>query len=610
MASEKVVMRIKQPMPLVVWFLGATIVSLAGIVLPSFLWAKRVFENRVVDDQIQALQVAHDDWTARLGEHLGTTEASAARLSRLLSVEVESDHELSADDFDEILSLNADGTYRSRHDFHQPLQDAGIIIPATAVLDASERLFYLQAKRLIELYQTRSSADFMNTWVRPQIGGIVAYWPSAPRFFQDLDSSGDYSNSVWMTLASTLENPTRKPRWTTAIYDRVAQKWTVSAVAPFFIDGRFGGSLGHDVPIEAMLGRMMRANDGAREHILLGNGTLLASDIHHDQIRDTHGEVRIFDTADLELSAALFEAQKMPTVRTRIIDDPDQSRIFFATHLETQDWYLISEVSRRKLVENVASAYRPHWFAGAAMMVAMVLIPIFLISWVILPAIRRLLDGADKIRAGDLEYKFALRGSGEFADLADSLNTMVSTLQSTIFERQQALASLADKEAEARTMLLERERNSVELRLKLDVIERQQEAIRTMSIPIIQVWEGVIALPVVGELDTARVENMTAAVLDAIVQRQANVLILDLTGVGTVNDTTADHVINVLRAVRLLGARGIVTGLRADVARRIVSLGLNLSNFTTMGSLREALHSIIATRSKVRKPRPKVARND
>lgn len=130
---------------------------------------------------------------------------------------------------------------------------------------------------------------------------------------------------------------------------------------------------------------------------------------------------------------------------------------------------------------------------------------------------------------------------------------------------------------------------SVALEERLQIIERQSEAIRQLSAPIIEVWEGVLTMPLLGTIDGERAQRMMEVLLEQVVARQCRYTIVDLTGVSTMDGETAEHLGRMLAAVSLLGANGIVVGIRPEVAQTVVSLGLNLSTVTTLANLREAL---------------------
>jgi rsbT co-antagonist protein RsbR len=135
-----------------------------------------------------------------------------------------------------------------------------------------------------------------------------------------------------------------------------------------------------------------------------------------------------------------------------------------------------------------------------------------------------------------------------------------------------------------------------ELRAQLEVIDRQQQALRAMSTPIIEVWDRVLCLPILGLVDSVRTADIMESLLQAVVRVRARFAILDMTGVEVVDTSTAGHLLGLVRAIELLGARGIVTGIRPNIAETIVTLGLDLSRIAVFANLREALkHCLAAT---------------
>ncbi|MDI1442688.1 PAS domain-containing protein [Polyangium sp. 6x1] len=128
-----------------------------------------------------------------------------------------------------------------------------------------------------------------------------------------------------------------------------------------------------------------------------------------------------------------------------------------------------------------------------------------------------------------------------------------------------------------------------ELEAKLALIERQQEVIRNLETPIIQVWDHVLTLPMVGVVDSRRAARVMDDVLNAVNRMSAQFAILDLTGVDIIDTATASHLFSIIGAVRLLGAEGIISGIRPSVAQTMVSMGIDMSSILTLSSLRDAL---------------------
>ncbi|XXX81401.1 PAS domain S-box protein [Sorangium sp. So ce134] len=132
-------------------------------------------------------------------------------------------------------------------------------------------------------------------------------------------------------------------------------------------------------------------------------------------------------------------------------------------------------------------------------------------------------------------------------------------------------------------------RRESEIEGKLAMIQAQQQVIRTLSTPIIEVWDRVLTMPMVGIIDSVRTSEVMDNLLDAIVTKGARFAILDLTGVDAVDTKTAGYLVELVRAIRLLGAEGVITGIRSSVAQTMITLGLDLSDVITMGNLRAGL---------------------
>jgi anti-anti-sigma regulatory factor/PAS domain-containing protein len=146
----------------------------------------------------------------------------------------------------------------------------------------------------------------------------------------------------------------------------------------------------------------------------------------------------------------------------------------------------------------------------------------------------------------------------------------------------------------------ERVKSEQDLREKLELIQRQSATIRALATPIIQVWDEVLCLPVIGTVDSARTADMMQGLLDAIVREQARYAIVDLTGVEVVDTSTADHLIQLFRAAKVLGVDGVLCGIRPAVAQTVVALGLELASVRTTRSLRDALKWCIRMRAAAR----------
>lgn len=121
-----------------------------------------------------------------------------------------------------------------------------------------------------------------------------------------------------------------------------------------------------------------------------------------------------------------------------------------------------------------------------------------------------------------------------------------------------------------------------------EVIRRQQEDMLELSTPVVKLWEGILALPLIGTLDSARTQVVMESLLQAIVQMNSRVAIIDITGVPTVDTVVAQHLLKTVTAARLMGADCIISGVRPQIAQTIVHLGINLLDVTTKATLSDA----------------------
>src|SRR6187551_96046 len=148
------------------------------------------------------------------------------------------------------------------------------------------------------------------------------------------------------------------------------------------------------------------------------------------------------------------------------------------------------------------------------------------------------------------------------------------------------------------TLGTEQEQSAVfrrELDERLATIEQQRSAIRSLSTPVIEVWRGVLCLPVVGVMDTARSAEMTSALLTTIVEKGSRYAIIDITGIDVMDTRTVDHFIRMAKAIRLLGAECVLTGISPHIAQTVVHMGLDLSDIVTHRSLRDALYRYVTS---------------
>lgn len=136
---------------------------------------------------------------------------------------------------------------------------------------------------------------------------------------------------------------------------------------------------------------------------------------------------------------------------------------------------------------------------------------------------------------------------------------------------------------------------TVEMYLKSreEVILRQQREMIELSTPVVQLWNGILALPLIGTLDSERTQVVMESLLTKIVETGSYVAIIDITGVPTVDTLVAQHLLKTVAAAKLMGAECIISGIRPQIAQTIVHLGVNLEDVTTKATMAEALRSAL-----------------
>jgi len=185
---------------------------------------------------------------------------------------------------------------------------------------------------------------------------------------------------------------------------------------------------------------------------------------------------------------------------------------------------------------------------------------------------------------GDAADEFVVRPSDRTSE--GDIESLLFTDAATRADLAVALERLRCEVEERRITEEALKRTEIENRY---LIEQQKKTILQMSTPIMQVWQGVLTPPIVGQLNAARASGILNTLLHEIVRLEAHFAILDLTGVDGVDAETAEHLLRIVRAIELLGAKAVVSGIRPAVAQTIVQLGVDLAALVTAANLEEGL---------------------
>jgi rsbT co-antagonist protein RsbR len=139
-----------------------------------------------------------------------------------------------------------------------------------------------------------------------------------------------------------------------------------------------------------------------------------------------------------------------------------------------------------------------------------------------------------------------------------------------------------------------------------EVIARQQQEMLELSTPVVELWEGILALPLIGTLDSQRTQVVMESLLQKIVETGAGIAIIDITGVATVDTLVAQHLLKTVAAARLMGAECIISGIRPQIAQTIVHLGVDLGDIVTKATLAGAFAVALDKSALAVLPRPGV----
>ena len=161
-------------------------------------------------------------------------------------------------------------------------------------------------------------------------------------------------------------------------------------------------------------------------------------------------------------------------------------------------------------------------------------------------------------------------------------------LARSLFQKYQTDFALLNRVLDAYEPAANRITNTVAINFVQErerVIRQQQEAIRELSTPVLQVRERLLILPIIGVLDSQRARQLTEQLLRGIRANRAKVVVIDITGVPTIDSTVANHLVQTVEASRLMGASVIITGLSSEIAQTLVTIGVDLSEMATVGDL-------------------------
>lgn len=337
------------------WLKVAVLILLAlGLILIPMAWTvDSVLRERLMRQALHVLQKQDQEWLQQLRNDLRMAESSIQSFAHLLSYGTERGLPASDDaTFYALVQQDGDGLWRTRREAYQPATEAGIWAPPAAVDTPEDRAFFLQVRRLMEIYGRGAASHlFANTWALPSENGEIVYWPDEPDFIYKVAADQDYRPTEWYQRVSPEQNPAGTARWTSTAFDPVPKVWMISVVAPFQRQGRWEGSAGHDLVINDLFQRLDTGSqqEGSEIIVLDEEQRLLIASLHQDEIESANGQLKVTDLGDRQLAGLLHKVvqQSGQANNRRPVLLETQEVLVTALPLDRPAWLIIHTVPRR-----------------------------------------------------------------------------------------------------------------------------------------------------------------------------------------------------------------------------------------------------------------------
>jgi len=349
-----------------------------------------------------------------------------------------------------------------------------------------------------------------------------------------------------------------------------------SASAPILVNGEFAGVLGINFDAEKELFEITTERTGLGE-----TGEIYL--VNDDSYMITPS--RFVKGAVLERKASEIlhhpeDACKHTAVMTTNYQGTRVLQVH--KHIDEMGWVLVAEMSEEEALAPVAGLTSVAMFTIIALLLVGTIVAIAISEGITEPLIR-LRKGVEAIEAGDYDRRVGTDTEDEFGDLSRSFDRMFKEVRESRVELEVYNTNLESQVEERTRKLAESEEYLKEL---VDKLRISQES---LSAPVVAVWDGILALPLIGMIDEHRIATIMETLLNEITRTQSDVVILDVTGVHEIDTYVTNQLIKIVRAAQLLGATGIVTGVRPESAHALVDLGVDVSELLTRRTLQEGI---------------------
>lgn len=498
-----------------------------------------------------------------------------------------------AGEFERRFALSPDGAIRSRPERTDATKQAQVFIDDTAPRTPALRRTVLAGQDTLTAFGRPMIIRFANTWMTTPENVSINYWPSEPLWAQNKTTDMKPSESELFQSASPAQNPGGKTIWTKSYIDAHIHQAMVSVATPVYDGDRFLGFIGHDLPLAELLQRTLEDHlEGGYNVLLHRSGQVIAHPALAKAIEAAGGDFEVGQADDPAL-AAIFRRASAVTELAAVTESEDDHDYLAVARLPNPDWFLVAVYPKAELQKPAYASARVVLIGGIAALLLELGLVYLLLRQEVQGPLGALFAATRKVAAGDLAVKLDAAREDELGALAASFNGMAIAVRERSEAQEKALAERREAEEQIRALNEELAGNLERERERLRTLERLNRAVEELSTPVLTVWEGVLALPVIGHVDEARAATMTARLLEEVTRTQCRFVLLDITGVDAVDTFTADRLLKVVAAVELLGAQCVLTGVRPNVAQAIVGLGIGFGRLKTRRTLEQGLLACI-----------------
>lgn len=298
-----------------------------------------------------------------------------------------------------------------------------------------------------------------------------------------------------------------------------------------------------------------------------GNEVIFLNPLRHNP----DAALRLRFPLDSNLAMPAILASKGERGTTRALDYRGKEVFAAHTYIPIIDWGLVVKIDSSEALIPVTK-FRDRSIALGIFYFAVVVALAYLFSRRLTSPLIRLSIASKKVAKGDLTVQIEPESRDEIGELSLFFNDMVIRLK----ELYEGLEQKVNE-------------RTAELTKAMELLKEQQKAFMEVSVPVVKVWSGILLVPLIGVFDSARAQLLMETLLTEIENTQAEVVILDVSGIPIVDSLVAKHLIRTVSAAKLMGAECIITGIRPKISQTIVQLGIDLSGITTRATLADGL---------------------